>query len=381
MKPCSLTLIAGLLAAPAAAVEYTVATCADLADVDDTQVTGLTIDTSTFACDEYTRFPVRNSMTLKATVAAVEFGNFSLKVLGELTVEPDVTFNGVVDQVKNGGVLSVAEGATSTFMGTSEFSDNSVAVKQLGAVSCGDGCERTGRGLSYVVKKGGAIHNKGTLTFEGDATFERNAVHTEDSVEQGKAGAISNTGSGTIWFKSKLTMKDNEAEGFFEGLGGAIYNRGEIIVDGESLFSLNTASDGGGIYQTPIGKMTFNSMATFSENSAYELRGGGLMNYGGVVNINAGSLFELNGASGSGDGGLGGAIYNGNEGAVTLMGSTTFRENAAYEGGAIYTDDGSVANGEAASVTTFPDDTVFEDNRADFCPDVFDGDNDNCPVV
>lgn len=41
------------------------------------------------------------------------------------------------------------------------------------------------------------------------------------------------------------------------------------------------------------------------------------MNDGGVVNINAGSLFELNGASGSGDGGEGGAIYNGNEGVVT----------------------------------------------------------------
>lgn len=46
-----------------------------------------------------------------------------------------------------------------------------------------------------------------------------------------------------------------------------------------------------------------------------------------------------------------------------LMGSTTFKENSAYEGGAIYTDDGSAD--EAASVTTFPDDTVFEDNNAD----------------
>ncbi|CBJ25812.1 asn/thr-rich large protein family protein [Ectocarpus siliculosus] len=381
MKTVSLTLIASLLAAPAAAVEYTVATCADLADVDDTQVTSLTIDASTFACDEYTRFRVRNAMTLKATVPAVEFGNFSLKVLGELTVEPDVMFNGVVDQVKNGGVLSVAEGATATFMGTSEFSDNSVAVKQIGPVSCGDGCTRIGRGLSYIVKKGGAIHNKGTLTFEGDATFERNEVHTEDSVEQGKAGAISNTGSGTILFKSKLTMKDNEADGFFEGIGGAIYNRGEIVVEGESLFSLNTSSDGGGIYQTSIGTMTFNGAATFSENSAYDLLGGGLMNDGGVVNINAGSLFELNGASGSGDGGLGGAIYNTNAGVVTLMGSTTFRENAAFMGGAIYTSDGDEENGEPASVTTFPDDTVFEDNSAEHCPDVHNGDSDNCPVV
>ncbi|CAM9305642.1 unnamed protein product, partial [Ectocarpus fasciculatus] len=374
MKPASLAVIANLLAAPAAAVEYTVATCADLADVDDAQVTGLTIDTSTFACDEYTRFPVRNAMALKATVPAVEFGNFSLKVLGELTVEPDVTFNGVVDQVKNGGVLSVAEGATATFMGTSEFSDNSVAVKQIGPISCGDGCTTIGAGLSYIVKKGGAIHNKasprqlspwGMLTFEGDATFERNEVHTEDSVEQGKAGAISNTGSGTIVFNGKLTMNDNEADGFFEGLGGGIYNRGDIVVEGESYFSLNTASDGGGIYQTPIGTMTFNGLATFFDNTAFELRGGGLMNNGGMVNFNAGSLFEGNGASGSGDGGLGGAIYNGGGGTVTLTGSTNFTDNWAYWGGAIFTDDGDVEDNEPASVTTFPDDTVFEGNSAE----------------
>lgn len=41
------------------------------------------------------------------------------------------------------------------------------------------------------------------------------------------------------------------------------------------------------------------------------------MNYGGVVNFNAGSLFEASVASGAGDGGLGGAIYNGNGGTVT----------------------------------------------------------------
>lgn len=39
-----------------------------------------------------------------------------------------------------------------------------------------------------------------------------------------------------------------------------------------------------------------------------------------------------------------------------LIGPTTFRENGAWWGGAIYNDE---------SVTTFPDDTVFEDNTAD----------------
>ncbi len=57
-----------------------------------------------------------------------------------------------------------------------------------------------------------AYQKKGMLTFEGDAAFLRNAVRTEDSVEQGKAGAVSNTGSGTIYFKGKLTMEENEAE-------------------------------------------------------------------------------------------------------------------------------------------------------------------------
>lgn len=46
-------------------------------------------------------------MTLKATVPAVEFSNFSLKVLGELTVEPDVAFTGVVDQVRMYDNISV----------------------------------------------------------------------------------------------------------------------------------------------------------------------------------------------------------------------------------------------------------------------------------
>ena len=63
-------------------------------------------------------------------------------------------------QVKNGGVLNVAEGAKATFMGTAEFSDNSVLIKQLGTVSCGEGCTRVGPGQSYATKKGGAIHNK-----------------------------------------------------------------------------------------------------------------------------------------------------------------------------------------------------------------------------
>ena len=58
-------------------------------------------------------------------------------------------------------------------------------------------------------------------------------------------------------------------------------------------------------------------------------------------------------------------------GCARLTGSTTFKENVAYWGGAIYNTDrdgtGFVASVSdlPVSVTTFPDDTVFEGNFAD----------------
>ena len=42
-----------------------------------------------------------------------------------------------------------------------------------------------------------------------------------------------------------------------------------------------------------------------------------MFNNGGVMDFNGGSLFDDNYASGSGDGGNGGAIYNTNEGVIT----------------------------------------------------------------
>lgn len=89
-----------LSASFAQGINYNVASCADLAAVDDTTVTSLTITSSPIACEEYTRFRVRNTMTLSSTLAEVEFDNVAMKVLGELTVEPDVIFKGVTSQVR-----------------------------------------------------------------------------------------------------------------------------------------------------------------------------------------------------------------------------------------------------------------------------------------
>lgn len=53
-------------------------------------------------------------------------------------------------------MLYVAEGATTTFMGVAEFSNNSISIKLLEPIYCGDNCGT----VVYVTKKGCAVHNK-----------------------------------------------------------------------------------------------------------------------------------------------------------------------------------------------------------------------------
>jgi len=48
-----------------------------------------------------------------------------------------------------------------------------------------------------------------------------------------------------------------------------------------------------------------------------------------------------------------------------LMGSTTFKANRGFRGGAIYNSAGNEESGTPAAITTFPADTVFVDNQAD----------------
>lgn len=89
-----LVAVAGILST-ANGVTYEVASCADLAAVDDTTVTEIALTSDTIECTDYTRFRVRNMMTLSATAADVTFSNVAFKVLGELTVQPNVVMKDV----------------------------------------------------------------------------------------------------------------------------------------------------------------------------------------------------------------------------------------------------------------------------------------------
>ena len=97
-----------VIAASVNAMDYEVASCAELRDIDDTTVTSLTITSTPFECNSYTRFPVRNDMVLKSD-SPVEFSNFALKVLGSLTVEPAVTFQDVTEQVSANSLFLIGQ--------------------------------------------------------------------------------------------------------------------------------------------------------------------------------------------------------------------------------------------------------------------------------
>ncbi|CAM9388259.1 unnamed protein product [Ascophyllum nodosum] len=359
-----------------------VATCQEFAAVDRATEAEVTVTNAVFSCEEYTRLSIRSDMIIKSSVGPVTFSNLALKVIGSLTVEMDVEFTGVELVEKNGGALKLEFGAVGVFKGTASFHHNSIISTVL------EPSETIPWADFQIQRKGGAIHNKGDLTFEKDAVFTRNL---NDNVEYGSGpgGAISNQVKGTMTFMGSLNMTDNTADDDFGGAeGGAFFNRGDVVVDGEAVFKGNYGGRGGAIYQGKWGTFVFNSFATFESNRCIDTFGGGIANFGGVFDFKGGSSWVEHIADNSGDGGIGGAIYNENGGVITLEGSTEFKRNYAYWGGAIanrifpgeFSDD-YTADSYKTPTITYPDDTIFEDNGGlgNFCPDVvLDFDEDTC---
>lgn len=96
---CALLIALVAWCTPVIAMEHEVSTCAELASVDGTTATTITITSSSIECDSYTRFVVRNTLVVKATATEVTFKNFAFKVYEALTVEPNVVFQDVVNEV------------------------------------------------------------------------------------------------------------------------------------------------------------------------------------------------------------------------------------------------------------------------------------------
>jgi len=134
------------------------------------------------------------------------------------------------------------------------------------------------------------------------------AVIVRGSRTKGHGGGIYNEGNLQIRATSQVIR--NKAK-----LGGGIYNEGVVRLDGTSRVDANVARDGGGVYNT--GALRLRELSRISRNRA-EPTGSG----GGVYNV----------------------------GELTLRGNSTVRDNSATLGGAIASVRGTVALGDDSRV-------------------------------
>ena len=158
--------------------------------------------------------------------------------------------------------------------------------------------------------------------------------------------------------------------------GGALYNApaslngpGSMTVNGDAYFANNTGGRGGAVYNE--GKLIFNGNTTFKENEALNSGayqgGGAIVNVDGTVSFKDGTTVEFIGNKAE-NGGVGGAILNssyleGHNGVVdlTIVESATFSENSATSGGAIANTKGRTGSNPAEIKIA---NATFSNNRA-----------------
>jgi len=214
------------------------------------------------------------------------------------------------------------------------ISDFGSSANQGGAIyNASDMVINSSRFYYAIANQGGAIYNDSDKNLTVNrSTFSQNhaqKLSDEDITSETElnGGAIYNNKGNVVIGKS--TFSNNSAQ----NAGGAIYNADTILsydrrgnITGgvnSSKFISNTAKTGGAIYNT--GNLGA-SRSTFNNNIAED--GGAFYNTGTLYIFS--SAFNADSANQ-----YGGAIYNGSTGNIIINGST-FYQNIADYGGAIY---------------------------------------------
>ena len=165
--------------------------------------------------------------------------------------------------IYNSGDITFGEGSTATFSGNKASKGSGGAIYSYGDITFGEGSTATFSGNEATY--GGAIDNDGDITFGAGstATFTGNTASSE-------GGAVYNRG--TITFNNASTFSSNSATGFGSSSngawGGAIYNGGTITFNGESAFTNNSTTSFGGAIYNYYGTITFNDSFLFSDNTS-----------------------------------------------------------------------------------------------------------------
>lgn len=288
---------------------------------------------------------------------------------GSLTIQ-NVNMN------RGGGVNGGAIGNTGVLnVNNSNFTQNTTQPPAGGAANTGNG---------------GAIYNSAGTVTVNNSTFTGNGVYTNGSgdivyrdddgniatPENGgkplvtiNGGAIynGNTADGTT--KGNLIIQNNSKfDGNYASNGGAVYNAGNATIK-DSSFTNNKAvipvkgsTDGnygrGGAIFNNSGELNINN-TKFTGNVA-DINSGALYNGGGNVTI-TNSEFDGNKALSSTASGAGGAVGNYRGGTVTVN-STNFKNNYGSTGGAVYNSSLEQVDGSFTTSTVKINNSNFTNN-------------------
>jgi predicted outer membrane repeat protein len=190
----------------------------------------------------------------------------------------------------------------------------SVTTKVIGsgATTTVDGGDRV------ILDAGGLLQH--FLVLGGGALNLRHITLQRGSFGDGGAIFVAQDGSAQL---DTVTIRDCEADGS-DADGGAIQNRGTLVVAG-AQFLRNHADDGGGAINNNGGAVTIRS-TTFISNTAFN--GGAINNAAGNLDINTALIY-----SSTVDNQGGGLFATG--GTITVT-NVTLANNSAYRGGGIY---------------------------------------------
>lgn len=227
-------------------------------------------------------------------------------------------------------------------------------------------------------KGGGAIRNKGTFNIDGTTFINNSSKFVSTTDYGGDGGAIDSSGVMTIknsYFENNKAISSslsndggaiiagtssitkiyntifngNAAE---NGCGGAIWNYGDMTING-STFTSNTSTYGGGaLWHTTNTALLNLSNSKFLGNRTVDYGGAIGTNGSGGITISS-SIFGGTGADEGNTAKIGGALYLFNT--ATTISSSQFINNTALDGG------GAIGNNGTAATTITG--SVFKSNK------------------
>ena len=202
--------------------------------------------------------------------------------------------------------------------------------------------------IQHASSWGGAMYNEGTLNLD-NVTFNKNIAQNKNAVGGGAMALVATNGNAvsTTIKNSTFTNNSTESNPVYENNGGAIYVYGtspKLVGDNtlkisDSLFESNhTNKTGGAIGVNNLGPSNFEieiKDTTFTKNNS--------TGYGGAIDVTTGgtgnvtikldnATFDSNKSSGSDGGAI--AYEKGN--ITSNIINSTFTNNTANNGGAIY---------------------------------------------